>query len=47
MYVLPSDVKEIFCDTARHRIMRSIRAQAEGLEADAILGEVLASVPIP
>jgi MoxR-like ATPase len=47
MYVLPSDVKEIFCDTARHRIVRSIRAQAEGIDADLILGEVLASVPIP
>jgi MoxR-like ATPase len=47
LYVLPSDVKEIFCDTARHRIVRSIRAQAEGIDADVILGDLLASVPIP
>ncbi len=45
--VLPEDVKEIFPDAARHRIVRSVRAQAEGIDADAILGGVLAAVPIP
>ena len=33
-WVLPEDVKEIFCDTARHRIARTVRAQAENIEAD-------------
>ena len=46
-YVLPEDVKEIFFDAARHRIARSVRAQAENIEADHILGELLAAVPIP
>jgi MoxR-like ATPase len=46
-YVLPQDVKEIYCDANRHRIVRSIRAQTEGISADALLNEVLASVPIP
>jgi MoxR-like ATPase len=46
-YVLPGDVKEIFCDATRHRIARTVRAQAEGVEADAILGELLAAVAIP
>jgi MoxR-like ATPase len=46
-YVLPADVKEIFCDAARHRIARSIRAQAENVDADAILQELLQAVPIP
>ena len=46
-YVLPDDVKEIFCDAARHRIARSVRAQAENIDADHILGEVLQAVPIP
>ena len=46
-YVLPEDVREIFADAARHRIVRSVRAQAEGTDADAILGELLTSVPIP
>ena len=46
-WVLPEDVKEIFPDTARHRIARTVRAQAEGIEADAILQELLRAVPIP
>ena len=32
-YVLPADVKEIFCDAARHRIARTVRAQAENVDA--------------
>jgi len=46
-YVLPGDVKEIFCDAARHRIARSIRAQAENVDADAILQDLLRAVAIP
>jgi MoxR-like ATPase len=46
-FVLPADVKEIFCDAARHRIARSVRAQAENVDADAILQELLRSTPIP
>src|SRR5206468_4521108 len=46
-YVLPDDVKEVFPDAARHRIVRSIRAQAEAIDADVILGEILAAVPFP
>ena len=47
MWVLPEDIKEIFCDTARHRIARTVRAQAENIEADEILTELLQAVPIP
>jgi MoxR-like ATPase len=47
VYVLPEDVKEIFRDASRHRIARSIRAQAENVDADAILDEVLHKVAIP
>jgi MoxR-like ATPase len=46
-YVLPDDVKEIFCDATRHRIARTVRAQAEGVDADAILHDVLSAVAIP
>jgi len=46
-YVLPGDVKEIFCDATRHRIAKSIRAQAENIDADAILQELLQAAPIP
>jgi len=46
-YVLPQDVKEIYCDAARHRIARTVRAQAENVDADQILQELLRAVPIP
>ena len=46
-YVLPQDVKEILPDAARHRIVRSVRAQAENVTADAILADLLSAVPIP
>jgi len=46
-YVLPGDVKEIFCDATRHRIARTVRAQAEGVDADAILEDLLSAVAIP
>jgi MoxR-like ATPase len=46
-YVLPQDVKEIYCDANRHRVVRSIRAQTENISADSLLNEVLAAVPIP
>ena len=45
-YVLPADVKEIYCDAARHRIARSVRAQAENIDADEILSEIVPAVPI-
>jgi hypothetical protein len=40
-------VKEVFLDATRHRVARSIRAQAEGIDADHLLGEILRAVPIP
>ena len=46
-YVLPEDVKDIYPDATRHRIARSVRAQAENVEADHILQELLRAVPIP
>jgi MoxR-like ATPase len=46
-YARPSDVKEIFVDATRHRVSRSIRAQAENVEADYLLGELVQAVPIP
>ena len=46
-WVLPGDVKDIFCDATRHRIARTVRAQAENVDADAILEDLLKAVPIP
>jgi len=46
-YVLPQDVKEILCDATRHRVVRSVRAEAEGIDPDNILQQLAAAVPIP
>ena len=46
-YALPEDVKEIFTDATRHRIARTVRAQAENVHADEIISELLRAVPIP
>jgi len=46
-YVQPGDVKAILRDAARHRIVRSIRAQAEEVSTDALLDDVMSAVPIP
>lgn len=46
-YVLPDDVKEIMCDAIRHRMIRTVRAQAENVDVDEILHELARSVPIP
>jgi hypothetical protein len=40
-------VKEIYADATRHRIARSVRAQAENVDADYIVNALLESVPIP
>jgi hypothetical protein len=44
---MPEDVKEIFCDATRHRIARTVRAQAENVDADAMLHDLLNAVSIP
>ena len=46
-YVLPADVKEIFPDATRHRIARSVRAEAEQIETDAMVRRIADAVPIP
>jgi MoxR-like ATPase len=46
-YILPADVKRIAPDALRHRLIRSMRAEAEEVTADEVVSEVLASVPLP
>jgi MoxR-like ATPase len=46
-WVLPADVKEIYADATRHRLVRTVRAQAEHVEADEILDDLLGAVAIP
>ena len=46
-YVLPWDVKAIAFDAMRHRLIRTVRAEAEDISPDQILTEILRKVPIP
>ena len=46
-YVLPSDVHELAPDAMRHRLVLSYRALAEGVNAEAVIGPVLETVPMP
>jgi MoxR-like ATPase len=46
-YVTPSDVKAAAFPVLRHRIVLSYEADAEGLDADAIIGRILSLVPVP
>ncbi|HWP56841.1 MAG TPA: MoxR family ATPase [Candidatus Acidoferrales bacterium] len=46
-YVLPADVKRIAPDALRHRLIRTVRAEAENVTPDEIIGEILSKVPLP
>jgi MoxR-like ATPase len=45
-YVVPDDVKAMLHDVVRHRIAISYRAEAEGLDSDALLDRIVQRVPI-
>ena len=46
-YVLPDDVKAMAPSTLAHRLMLSTRTRLRGRDNNAILGEILSSVPVP
>lgn len=46
-YILPEDVKAVAPMALRHRIILSYEAEAEQLDADAVIRELLASVSVP
>jgi MoxR-like ATPase len=46
-YILPADVKRIAPDALRHRLIRSVRAEAEEVSTDEVVSEILAAVPLP
>ena len=45
-FVVPDDVKAVLHDVVRHRIAISYRAEAEGLNSDALLDRIVARVPV-
>ncbi len=46
-YVLPQDVKELAPDVLRHRIVLSYEAEAENIDADAVIGRLLSELRTP
>jgi MoxR-like ATPase len=46
-YVLPADVKDIVPDAVRHRLARSVRAEAEEVSVDSLVAKIVDAVPIP
>jgi MoxR-like ATPase len=46
-FALPSDVKAIAFDALSHRVIRTMRAEAENITSVEILGEIFRTVPIP
>ena len=46
-YVLPQDVRELAPDVLRHRIVLSYEAEAEGIDADAVISRLLARLRTP
>ncbi len=46
-YVTPDDVKALALPALRHRVELRPEAELEGVSADAVLGGILASVPVP
>ena len=46
-YVTPEDVKSIGPDVLRHRIILTYEAEAQGVNADAIIKKIFNAVPVP
>ena len=46
-YVSPGDVQAIAADVLRHRVLLTFEAEADGVDADAVIAELLRLVPVP
>ena len=46
-YVVPQDIKAIGMDVLRHRVIPSYEAEAEEIDAEALLARVFEGVPVP
>lgn len=46
-YVTPKDVQEVFLRTVAHRLLLTPKAEAAGVTAYQVLGEILETVPAP
>jgi len=46
-YLIPDDVKQATIPVLRHRMMLRPEAELEGYDADRVLADILAAVPVP
>jgi MoxR-like ATPase len=46
-YALPEDMTDLVPDVLRHRLVLSYEALAEGLTADALIGQLMGKIPAP
>lgn len=46
-YVGPEDVQAVAADVLRHRIILDYEAEAEGINADKVIGELIARIAVP
>ncbi|MGH7592530.1 MAG: AAA family ATPase [Gemmatimonadales bacterium] len=46
-FVTPEDIQDLAPDVMRHRIVLTFDAEAEGIDADAVVRHVLGAVPVP
>jgi MoxR-like ATPase len=46
-FVSPSDIASIVKDLMRHRIVLSYEAEAEGIDVDSLIEQIVTAVPIP
>jgi len=46
-YLVPDDVKRAITPVLRHRVMLKPEAELEGFDADRVLADVIAAVPVP
>lgn len=46
-YVSPQDIHAVAYDVLRHRVLLSFEAEADGIDADRFIAELLSRVPVP
>jgi MoxR-like ATPase len=46
-FVTPEDIRAIAPDVLRHRVLLSFEAEAEGIDSDAVVAQLLERVPLP
>jgi MoxR-like ATPase len=46
-YALPEDMSDLVPDVLRHRLVLSYEALSEGLNSDAVIGQIMGKVPAP